>query len=138
MTAWAHGTWAKTDGLGLRLDLWSFLSLGISRPPGSGQFRLVLENRTCLTVVFSHRVLQHLTGNAFLQEARDLGAPFLTILFFWLDDVDTTSLGGSFLGSVLDLEWRISGPEPPVGVLLSVLGQGSGSLGLPDLSLIIW
>jgi len=114
----------------------SFLSLGVTRSTGSGQFRLVLENRTGFAVVFSYRILQHLTRNTFLQETRDLGAPLLTILFLWLD-LDTTPLGGSFLGSVLDLERRISGPEPPVGVLLSVLGQGSSGLGLPDLSLII-
>jgi hypothetical protein len=137
LTAWAYGAWAKIYRLGLLFDLWSFLSLGVSRPPSSGQLRLVFQYRTRFTVVFSYGVLQHLTRNAFLQETRDLGAPFLTILLFRLS-LTTTSLGRSFLGSILDLGWRISGPEPPVGVPLSVLGQGSGGLGLPDFPLIVW
>ena len=121
MTTGAHGTWAKTYGLGFFFDLRSFLSVGISCSPSSRQLGLVLENRTRLTVVFSHRVLQHLTGDAFLQETRDLGAPFLTIFLLGLN-IATTSLGGPFLGSVLDFIGRISGSEPPVGVLLPVLG----------------
>jgi hypothetical protein len=123
VTTRACGTWAKTYryGLGLFFDLRSFLSVGDSCSPGSRQLGLVLENRARFTVVFSHRVLQHLTCDAFLQETRDLGAPLLTIFLLRLS-LTTTSLGGSFLGSVLDLVGRISGSEPPVRVLLSVVG----------------
>ena len=121
MTARTYGTWAKTDGLGLFFDLGSFLSVGVSCSAGSRQLGLVLENRARFTVVFPYRVLQHLTGDAFLQETGDFGTSFLAIFLLRLS-LATTSLGGSFLGSVLDFVGRISGSEPPVGVLLSVLG----------------
>jgi len=136
MTAWTCGTWAKTYGFGLFFDLWSFLSIGVSRSPGSRQLGLVLENRACFAVVFSYCILQHLTGDAFLQETRNLGAPFLTIFLLWFS-LTTTFLGRSFLDSILDFDRSISGSEPPVGVLLPVFGQGSSSLGLPDFSLIV-
>ena len=136
LAAWTYGAWAKMYCLGLLFDLLSFLSLSISCSPGGRQFRLVLENRTCLTVVFSDCVLQHLTGDTFLQETRDLCASFLAIFLFGFN-VTTTPLGRSFLGPILDFGWSISWSEPPVGVLLSMLGQGSRSLGFPDLSLIV-
>lgn len=121
MTAWAYGTWAKTYGLGLFFDLRSFLSVGVSRSPGSRQLGFVLENWARLSVVFSDRVLQHLAGDAFLQETRDFGAPFLTVFLLRLN-LTTTSLGGSFLGSILDFVRGVSRSEPPVRVLLSVVG----------------
>ena len=121
LAAWAHGTWAKTYRLGLLFDLLSFLSPSVPRPAGGRQFRLVLENWTCFTVVFSDCILQHLTGDAFPQETRDLCASFLTIFLFGLS-VTTTPLGCSFLGPILDFGGSISWPEPPVGVLLSMLG----------------
>ena len=136
MTACAYGAWAKTYRLRLLLDLWSLLSLGVPRSSGGRQFRLVLQYRSCFAVVLPDRVLQHLTRDPFLQETRDLGAPFLTILLLRFS-LSATSLGRSSLGSVLDLGWSISGSEPPVGVLLSVLGQGSSGLGLPDLPFIV-
>ena len=137
MTAWAYGAWAKTYSLGLFFDLWSFLSVGITRSPGGRQLGLVLENRARFTVVLSYGILQHLTGDALLQEAGDFSASFLTIFLFRLS-LTATSLGGSFLGSVLDFVRSISGSKPPIRVLLSVLRQGGGSLCLPDFSLIFW
>jgi hypothetical protein len=113
------------------------LSVGVSCSPGSGQLGLVLENGARFAVVFSYGILQHLTSDALLQEAGDFSASFLTIFLFRLN-LTTTSLGGSFLGSVLDLVGRVSGPEPPVRVLLSVLGQGGSGLCLPDLSFVVW
>ena len=121
MTAWASCSWVETDGLGLFLHLGSFLSLGVSCSAGSRQLCLILENGTRFAVVFSYCILQHLAGNTFFQETRDFGTSFLAIFLFRLN-LTTASLGGSLLGSVLDFCRGISGSEPPVGVLLSVLG----------------
>jgi hypothetical protein len=137
VAAWTSGAWVETYSLGLFFHLRPFLSLGVPCSPGSRQLCLVLENRTCFTVVFSYCILQLLTSNALFQETRDLRTPVLAI-FLLRFSLTAIPLGGAFLGSVLDFGRGISGPEPPVGVLLPVLGQGSSSLGLPNFSLIVW